>query len=44
MGGIGNKAQLSPARAGAGTWPELGNNILPEGQIMKRKYILPDDF
>ena len=43
MGGIGNKAQLSPARAGAGTWPELGN-ILPEGQIMKRKYILPDDF
>ena len=25
-GGIGNKAQLRPAKAGAGAWPELGNN------------------
>ena len=25
MGGIGNKDQLSPARAGAGNWTELGN-------------------
>ena len=24
-GGIGNKAQLRPAKAGAGAWPELGN-------------------
>ena len=24
MGGIGNKAQLRPAKAGAGAWPELG--------------------
>ena len=23
-GGIGNKAQLRPARAGTGAWPELG--------------------
>ena len=23
--GIGNKAQLRPAQAGAGAWPELGN-------------------
>ena len=23
-GGIGNKAQLRPAKAGAGAWPELG--------------------
>ena len=22
--GIGNKAQLRPAKAGAGAWPELG--------------------
>ena len=27
-GGIGNKAQLRPAKAGAGTWPELGKNVL----------------
>ena len=26
MGGIGIKAQLRPAKAGAGAWPELGNN------------------
>ena len=26
MGGIGNKAQLRPAKAGAGAWPELGNS------------------
>ena len=25
-GGIGNKAQLRPAKAGAGAWPELGKN------------------
>ena len=25
-GGIGNKAQLRPAIAGAGAWPELGKN------------------
>ena len=25
-GGIGNKAQLRPAKAGAGAWPELGND------------------
>ena len=24
--GIGNKAQLRPAKAGAGAWPELGKN------------------
>ena len=24
-GGIGKKAQLRPAKAGAGAWPELGN-------------------
>ena len=24
-GGIGNKAQLRPVKAGAGAWPELGN-------------------
>ena len=24
-GGIGNKAQLRPVKAGAGGWPELGN-------------------
>ena len=27
-GGIGNKAQLRPAKAGAGAWPELGNKLL----------------
>ena len=27
MVGIGNKVQLSPARAGAGAWTELGNRI-----------------
>ena len=26
-GEIGNKAQLSSARAGAGAWPELGNKL-----------------
>ena len=24
-GGIGKKAQLRPAKAGAGAWPDLGN-------------------
>ena len=28
MGGIGKKAQLSPARAVAGAWTELGNNAI----------------
>ena len=28
LAGIGNKAQLSPARAGAGAWPELSNDSL----------------
>ena len=27
-GGIGNKAQLRPAKAGAGAWPELCNTSL----------------
>ena len=28
--GIGNKSQLSPAIAGAGAWPELGNTSYPQ--------------
>ena len=28
-GGIGNKAQLRPAKAGARAWPELSKNFKP---------------
>ena len=27
VGGIRNMAQLRPAKAGAGAWPELGNSF-----------------
>ena len=42
VGGIGNKAQLSPARAGTGAWPELGNShYIPHGFAQRDHYHSP---
>ena len=45
MGGIGNKAQLRPA--GAGAWPELGKNVRP-GQFIffcfESRPLIPECF
>ena len=36
MGGIRNKADLSPARAGTGTWPELDNDMYENDNISRQ--------
>ena len=44
-GGIGNKAQLRPAKAGAGAWPELGkNDFYPNSCSEKNPYKKKDIF
>ena len=39
-GGIGNKTQLRPAKAGAGAWPELGKILFVQQLFRPKVFIL----